>query len=340
MTWLAWRQFRPQAIAAAGCLAVLTIVLAVTGPQLAHLYSASGISACRANGDCGAVTERFLSLSQVRSDANLLRALDYLIFVIPALIGIFWGAPLIARELEAGTHRLAWNQSVTRSRWLTVKVGLVGLAAMATAGLVSLVVNWWGSPIYTVHMDRITPGIFAATGIVPVGYAVFAFALGVAAGVLTRRTVPAMAITLAIFAVVQIAMPTLIRQHLIAPDHRSTAVTAVSLTGNTVRRRPGGNSSLIVFTSVTMPGAWVLSNRTVTAAGHAYTGPAPQACMSQSAAPQACEAGVLRLNLRQLVTYLPASRYWTLQWYETAIFLMVSLGLTGFCFWRVRRRQT
>jgi len=39
----------------------------------------------------------------------------------PALLGIFWGAPLIARELETGTCRLAWNQSVTRTRWLTVK---------------------------------------------------------------------------------------------------------------------------------------------------------------------------------------------------------------------------
>ena len=57
------------------------------------------------------------------------------VLVLPALIGLFWGAPLIARELEAGTHRLVWNQSITRTRWLAVKLGLTGLAAMVAAGL-------------------------------------------------------------------------------------------------------------------------------------------------------------------------------------------------------------
>ena len=42
---------------------------------------------------------------------------------MPALIGAFWGAPLITREFEAGTFRLAWNQSVTRARWLAIKLG-------------------------------------------------------------------------------------------------------------------------------------------------------------------------------------------------------------------------
>ena len=67
--------------------------------------------------------------------------------VLPALIGLFWGAPLIARELEAGTHRLVWNQSVTRTRWLAVKLGLLGLAAIAAAGLGSLAVDWWSDPL-------------------------------------------------------------------------------------------------------------------------------------------------------------------------------------------------
>ena len=56
-------------------------------------------------------------------------ALITLVLVVPALIGMFWGAPLIAHELETGTFRLAWTQSVSRRRWLLVKMGLVGLAA-------------------------------------------------------------------------------------------------------------------------------------------------------------------------------------------------------------------
>ena len=120
----------------------------MTGPHLAHLYATSGLAACPAHGDCSTLTINFLS--QMKSDA-IYPALYFLdagiLIVAPAIIGIFWGAPLVTRELEAGTFRLAWNQSVTRTRWLAVKLGLTGLAAMATAGLLSLMITWWASPI-------------------------------------------------------------------------------------------------------------------------------------------------------------------------------------------------
>ena len=106
--------------------------------------------------------------------------------VVPGVIGVFWGAPLVARELETGTYRLAWTQSVTRARWIAVKLGVVGLASMAAAGLLSLMVTWWSSPIDRVNMTLYTS--FDQRGIVPIGYAAFAFALGVLAGVLIRRT--------------------------------------------------------------------------------------------------------------------------------------------------------
>ena len=64
-------------------------------------------------------------------------ALGILVIVVPGVLGLFWGAPLVARELQTGTYRLAWTQSVSRRRWLLVKLGVVGLAAMATAGLLS-----------------------------------------------------------------------------------------------------------------------------------------------------------------------------------------------------------
>ncbi len=87
------------------------------------------------------------------------------LYVVPALIGIFWGAPLVARELETGTFRLAWNQSVTRTRWLAVKLGLIGLASMAAAGLFSLMVTWWSSPIDQANgLDASRNGSRASTG--------------------------------------------------------------------------------------------------------------------------------------------------------------------------------
>ena len=46
----------------------------------------------------------------------------------PLLVGLFWGAPVLAREFERGTHRLAWTQSVPRRAWLVVKLGVLGRA--------------------------------------------------------------------------------------------------------------------------------------------------------------------------------------------------------------------
>jgi ABC-type transport system involved in multi-copper enzyme maturation permease subunit len=128
-------------------------------------------------------------------------------FVVPPLIGIFWGAPLIARELEAGTHRLVCNQSVTRTRWLATKLAVVGGAAAATVGLLSWAVTAWAHHIDHAKDDRITPLVYGARGIVPIGYAVFAVTLDLTLGMLIRRTVPAMAATLAVYVAAVLSMP-------------------------------------------------------------------------------------------------------------------------------------
>jgi hypothetical protein len=340
MIWLTWRQCRAQSIAATAALAVLAVILGVTGPHLAHLYATSGLAACPAHCDCSTLTINFLS--QMKSDA-IYPALYFLdagiLIVAPAIIGIFWGAPLVTRELEAGTFRLAWNQSVTRTRWMAVKLGLTGLAAMATAGLLSLMITWWASPIDRAggfpvslgQLGRFSPQVFATSGIVPIGYAAFAFALGVTAGVLIRRTVPAMAVTLAVFAAVQIIMPNWVRPHLVPPAHATTAVT-VNL--NDIKMASSGQLTVPVNN---MPGAWILSNQTITTSGHLFILPVTPAC--QSGTQQACQAWLASQHLRRVIGYQPASRYWAFQWYETAIFLALALALAGFCVWWIRYRR-
>jgi hypothetical protein len=346
MIWLTWRQFRAQAITAAAALAVFAIALAVTGPHLAQLYAGSGLAACQAHGNCGPLITAFMEQVKTSTPDGLLFGLCIgLLLAAPALIGVFWGAPLVTREIEAGTFRLAWSQSVTRARWLAVKLGLIGLASMTATGLLSLMVSWWAAPLDRVTglpagrggtpgLDRFAPLLFAARGIAPIGYAAFAFALGVTIGVLIRRTVPAMAVTLAVFAAVQIMMPLWVRPHFTPPLHAVTALDpATIITMNT-----SGNGRFIkVGASVDLPGAWVLANQTLTPGGQVFTGPAPAACMSNTAPFSECQAALGRLNLRQLVTYQPATRYWTFQWSETVIFLVLAGALGGCCAWVVRR---
>jgi ABC-type transport system involved in multi-copper enzyme maturation permease subunit len=340
MIWLTWRQFRVQAAAVYAAVAAAAIVLAITGPRLADL----------ARIDAN-VYDRLTN-----TDRNLFFAGIVVLGVAPALIGAFWGAPLVARELEAGTHRLAWNQSVTRTRWLATKLCITTLATAAAVGALSLAVSWWSEPIdgalSSTHgglPSRLTPVAFAMRGIAPVGYAVFALVLGVAIGIVLRRPLPAMALTLAIFTFVQIAMPLWVRSHLISPVQETVTITRARLDG-IQSHGPGQPFRLTVSGR---PGAWLLSNETVDATGAvtalpAWMGdclpgpPAPTATLSRApveASPlETCFARLTSEGYRQRLVYQPADRFWPLQWAETALFLALSGLLTWFSFWWTRHR--
>jgi hypothetical protein len=346
MMWLTWRQFRVQALTATAALAAFAALLAATGPHLVSLYATSGISGCQP-ASCEHLASNFLQQLYAAGTYWVLYLLGVvLILLAPAVIGAFWGAPLIARELETGTSALAWNQSITRTRWLAVKLTLTGLAAIAVTEGLSLMQAWWAAPIgravghngggTNLAMGRFSSLVFATHGITPLGYAAFAFALGVTAGVLIRRTVPAMAVTLAIFAVLQVAVPLWIRPQLFPPRH--TFVSVASLGSISLQQGGLNGSSFNLGTGDLpgQPGAWLLSSGAVNAAGHA-TSTTPAACTTQSAQnPPAFLDCLASHGIREAVTYQPASRYWPFQWTETAIYL--ALALAGYCFRRLNRR--
>ena len=345
-----WLQFRMQATMAVAALSAFAVVLVLTGPHMASLY-ASAITGCHGGTPCDTAASHFLSRLAGTSLYPVVYLLGIaLILTAPAIIGIFWGAPLIARELEAGTYRLAWTQSITRTRWLAVKLALTGLAAIGVTEALSLMQAWWAHPIGKArNLAASVPGlpqpftgsplsswIFASHGITPLGYAAFGFALGTAAGALIRRTVPAMAVTLAIFAAAQVVMPLWIRPHLMPPVR-----TVVS--GPTFFESAGLSVGTLTASTVPgQPGAWILSSAAINAAGRPVsTIPAP--CLSpsvgKSASPNAGACMASR-GIREAISYQPAGRYWAFQWIETGIFLALALALTGFCFWRLGRRRT
>ena len=346
MIRLSWLQFRTQAVTAAAALVAFAILLGATGPHLAGLYAASGITGCHGGGCANAVSD-FLNRLSVTGPYSVVYELAItLIMAAPAITGIFWGAPLIARELETGTYRLAWTQSISRNRWLGVKLALTGLAAMAVTEALSLIFAWWQDPIGkaiglgggagSFTEGRFNLVIFATTGITPLGYAAFAFTLGTAAGVLIHRTVPAMALTLAIFAVAQIAMPLWVRPHLLPPDRTTAAIYSGTGNGQGVGLDYGNLTAVSVPGH---PGAWILYSAAINRAGQP-TNSLPVAC--NGLGPKAPDPGQCldSQGYRETITYEPASRYWPLQWIETGIFLALALALAGFCFWRLGRRRT
>ena len=112
------------------------------------------------------------------------------------LVGMFWGAPLVAREIEHGTHRLVWTQGVSRLRWAATKIGLVSLAVLVMTAIYAGMLTWWITPVMQTSGQRFTYIFFDMDGIVVFGYALFALALGVFAGAVTGRMLPAMATTI------------------------------------------------------------------------------------------------------------------------------------------------
>jgi hypothetical protein len=352
----AWVQARIQTLILAAVLAVMAIGLAISGPHLVHLYHTT-VGGCSARSDCPAAISQYL-----RNDNTLRNWLGVLVVAGPGILGIFWGAPMVARELEAGTFRLALTQSVTRTRWIVVKLCLVGLASMTAAGVLSLIVTWWASPLDRAHMNIFNT--FDERDIVPIGFALFAFGLGVIAGLIIHRTLPAMAATLVAFVGARLAVTKWARPNLISPLHRSASITAASVVG--YGSTSLGAASTLQLAPPNMPNAWIYSTRPVDSSGHdlaaAYLKTACPAVVNggtngrspgglgigsssnHTQAPAAAQDALHQCGAKvaaafhEVITYQPGSRYWDFQWIELAIYVAAALALAGLCVWWVRRR--
>ena len=357
MTRFAWLQSRAQTIVAMALVAALAIAAAITGVQMSHLFH-SLVAHCTT--ECGLAINQFFAHNTFMD-----HALDILARVAPALLGLFWGAPLLAREFETGTYRLAWTQSVSRSRWLVTKLVVGGLITVVVAAALTLTITWWyrsrdmvgGSSPYDVFDRR---------DVVPIAYAAFAFALGALVGAVLRRTVAAMATTLGIFAFVRVAISVWVRPHLVTPLHKTMSLLGAgpqSLVQLGVGFHNGGRLQLFVQAEGP-PKSWTLSSHLLNADGRR---PSPgqlasflqQHCpnIGPPPAPPAPGSGAVRViggpgdsgraclaqvakTYHLVVSYQPFGRYWTFQWLELGIYLALALAAAGGCYWWVTRRAT
>ena len=204
MTWLVWRQYRGQGAIAVALLAAFAAVILADGFRIASRWH-SVLIMCSGNSAC--LKQQGPLVNGVVSD------LPYIALLVPAALGMLWGAPLVAHELEARTTDFAWAQSVTRTRWLTVKAGWLLLAAAACGATIAALTTWWSGPSNAQSAGAFVPGQFDTQGIVPIGYAVFAMALGIAAGTAARRTLPAIAVALGGFIALRLVISDFVRQH-------------------------------------------------------------------------------------------------------------------------------
>lgn len=306
MIWVAWRQARGQALVAVVATAVVTGLLVVT------------------HGHVATTPE-----DQLSTFYETLRLLGTLLIGVPAVIGAFWGAPLLARELELGTHRLAWTQGVTRRRWLGMRLGVLALLAIAGTAVFAALFTWWSLP-FDAHGNRIGTANFGQRGIAPVAYALFALALGTLVGTIVRRTLPAMAITAVAFFVARYTFQLAIRTRLAETVELSRALSIFA---------PAADDPASA-------GAWVVSSTIVDGHGRVVPPGAAdrilaEAChLTRTSSEGAFRRCAEQLGLHDVVMAHPASQFWRMQIWESLVFCGLGVALVVACFWWVHHRTS
>jgi hypothetical protein len=312
MVWVTWRQHRTQMLVA------VAFVLVIGGVLLVHGLRTSAALTGFEPGSAGYGNALGGHFNQIGSVLLLSAG-------VPALIGMFLGAPLLAREHERGTLLLAWTQSVSWRAWLGVKLAGLGAAVTVTGLGFGLAVYAWAGEFASLPSGGRLANLdlFVATGIVPAAWWLFGFAVGVAAGAVLRKLMPAMAVTLAVFFLAYIAVTnSQVRLHYATPVHvEETAPVArdeqlsINTRGGVQARLPGG-AALVAYGWLDAGGTQLDNNETWACASTSdYL-----ACMRDR-------------GYRWFVDYQPADRYWRFQLTEAGLLLVASLAL-GAVAWR------
>jgi ABC-type transport system involved in multi-copper enzyme maturation permease subunit len=327
MAWVTWRQHRSALSGAAALLGVVAIILWIEGVALHHDFAAATSCHPAASAICASLATTFNGVGGFLANGLVLQ-------VVPALIGAFVGAPVLARELESGTFRFAWTQGFGRVRWALAKLVALGVAVAAGAGALGALTYWYYGPYFAAGvsgsstskagMIGATPfsiGLFDVRGVMLAAWTLAAFAIGVLAGALIRRVVPAIAATLAAYAGLALATGGWLRQHYMTP---------------------------LVTSRLTVPGsAWIIS-QPWTKAGRVVSPSVIDQVLASAPASVAGKGGIpdsfntvrylAQHGYTRLTIYQPVSRFWTFQWIEVGWLLALSALLIAASVWMVRRR--
>jgi ABC-type transport system involved in multi-copper enzyme maturation permease subunit len=317
LTWVTWRQHRVALLGSLALLAFFALVMLINGNAMHADYHRLGLDSCDSKltgAGCQNALEVFTHRYQ-----SIAEFLPTIMLFLPAVLGAFVGAPLVARELESGTFRFAWTQGTDRARWSRAKLLLLGLALLVLALAFTAVSTWWFRPFVPI-IGRMQSGrAYEVEGTVFTGRTLFGFALGAFLGAVIRRTVPAMAATLALWFGVVFPSVIYLRPHI------QTPVTA--LDSNVVGRADWTLSQWFQNRA-----GQHLSDGQVDALLQPHPGNVPK--------PESLDQVLAGHGITQWVKYQPASRFWHFQFVETSAYLVLAVLLASATVWWVRRRAT
>ena len=321
MAWVTWRQHRFALGGVAALLGALAVYLWLAGLHLHHAYAVA--AACRPTTSDACA----MMFSNINGPGT--EVIPVLLQAVPALIGAFVGAPVLARELETGTFRYAWTQSFGRWRWALAKLVLLGTVLAAAAGAFGVLVSWHYQPYFAtgnqaLGLPELSPfdsDLFSLRGVALPAWTLAAFAIGALTGMLIRRVLPAIVAALAIYAGLAFTAGLYLREHYLTP---------------------------LVTSNPNVPGtAWIIGQWWTKDGRFAFANP-PLSLLNQfcSAGPGPSGKGggpsfaqcLAPHGYTQWISYQPASRFWAFQWIEGGWLLALSALLIAATIWLVHRR--
>jgi hypothetical protein len=323
LAWVTWRQHRLLLAGAAALLAALGLYLLIMGLKIHSAYAA--VASCHPvdSAHCQQLSDAFnqeyygSQSGSVASSGLNAQTVPFLLLAVPALLGVFAGAPLLAREFETGTFRFAWTQGAGRARWTVTKLALLAVVLTGATQAFSMLFSWYVQPFLAEGKTSAFPmQLFGTRGVDFAAWTLAAFAIGAFAGAVIRRAVPAMAASLATWLVLNLTTMMSLRQHYEAP------VTS------TRSALPAGD--WLLSGGITGPGG-----RPV-APGQLF-GQLPPS-LRNAGNPASVNAWLAQHHYTQWWTYQPASRFWHFQFIEGGWLLALSLVLITATVWMVRRR--
>jgi hypothetical protein len=321
VAWVTWRQHRGALAGVVALLGTLSAYLLFMGLSIHSAYAK--VAACQPSGSANCqhllqvFNQHYYGTQQgsvVTSGINA-QSVPFFLLAVPILLGVFVGAPALARELESGTFRFAWTQACGRTRWAVVRLGLLAVTLTVLAYAFSQLFSWYFSPFLAEGQTSKFPmQLFGNLGVDFAAWTLLAFAVAAFLGVVIRRAVAAMAVALASCTVLDVVTMMALRPHYATPLVAS-GVNA-----------PGGSSAWVMSQWLTGPGGQRLNPANIPLS------------VQNSPDPDAFTNWMRTAHITQWWSYVPGSDFWRLQLIEGGWLLGVSALLIAAAIWMVRRR--
>jgi hypothetical protein len=329
MAGVIWRQHRIALAGVAVLLGAVAVYLWIVGTSAHHAWAAAATCLPASSLTCQDLATTFNNMWNAMSVPAIL------LQIVPALIGAFVGAPVLARELETGTFRFAWTQGFGRWRWALAKLVALAVVLVAAGYAFSVVLSWAYQPFMAtengtlgLYGDSPLVGLFSLREVTLPAWTLAAFAIGALAGMLIRRVVPAIVATLAVYAGLAVATAGLLREHYLTP---------------LVTSNPNGPSDAWII------GQWWTKDGRLISADNPPASVVskfcnfPQSPYQKGGGPPPSSAETVAQCLAphgytDWFSYQPVSRFWPFQWIEGGWLLTLSVLLIAATIWLIHRR--